>query len=77
MSAADCNALIALYNNNNGASWTNKTNWLFNGDTSWNTACDWYGVSCAGGRVTRINLSNNNVVGTLTHSSWTNLSSLT
>jgi hypothetical protein len=30
MSAADCNGLIALYNSAGGASWTNKTNWLFN-----------------------------------------------
>jgi uncharacterized repeat protein (TIGR01451 family) len=77
MSPADCNALISLYNANNGANWTTKTNWLFNGDTSWNTACDWFGVSCTWGRVSRIDLSNNNVVGTLTNSSWTNLSSLT
>ena len=65
MSAADCNGLVALYNSAGGASRTNKTNWMFNGDTTWTTACDWYGVSCAGGRVSAISLSSNNMGGTL------------
>jgi hypothetical protein len=65
MTTADCNGLIALYNSAGGASWTNKTNWLFNGDTTWTTACDWYGVTCAGGRVTQINLPSNAMAGTL------------
>lgn len=65
MSAADCNGLIALYNSAGWASWSTNTRWLFNGDTTWNTACDWHGVTCAWGRVTQINLPSNNMWGSL------------
>ncbi|GAK50022.1 leucine rich repeat domain protein [Candidatus Moduliflexus flocculans] len=38
---AECNALVSLYNNTNGANWTNKTGWL-----QTNTPCSWYGIGC-------------------------------
>ncbi|HBB04582.1 TPA: hypothetical protein DCZ39_06955 [Patescibacteria group bacterium] len=28
ISQAECDSLVALYNNTNGANWTNDTNWL-------------------------------------------------
>ena len=40
---SECEALVALYNSTNGASWTNNTNWL-----QTNTPCSWYGVECTG-----------------------------
>ncbi len=59
MAPQDSLALVALYNNTNGNSWTNKTNWL-NGRAS-----NWYGVSSVNGRVTNVNLPNNNLSGSL------------
>lgn len=61
VSAADCRALVDFYNTSAWSSWSNKTNWLFIGDQTTNTVCDWYGVSCIGGRVSQINLASNNV----------------
>jgi len=56
-------ALAAIYNSTNGAGWTNSTNW--NGIPG--TECTWYGVFCSAGNtnVTEINLSNNNLIGTI------------
>lgn len=56
---AQCKALLALYNATDGANWTNKTNWL-TGD-----ACNWAGVTCAGGHVRSLVRPDNNLVGTL------------
>lgn|GEM_PF-2264446 len=53
---SDCKALIDLYYSTNGANWTTKTNWRGIGDTTPTTACDWYGVVCAVGRVNRLHL---------------------
>ncbi len=70
---AECNALVALYNSTGGASWTNHTNWL-----QTDTPCSWYGVSCTAGLVTGLNLSSNNLVGSLPAGlgNLTNLTSL-
>jgi RHS repeat-associated protein len=62
-------ALVNLYNASAGASWTNNTGWSdpitgANGSTI-GFECSWYGVTCAGGRVTRLVLYNNHLVGTL------------
>ncbi len=57
--------------------WTNSSNWKFVWDTTPRTACDWYGISCAGGRVTQINLNTNNLQKSLTWMIWSNLSALT
>ena len=43
---SECEALEALYNSTNGASWTTNTNWLLT-----NTPCSWYGVTCSSGHV--------------------------
>lgn len=60
---AERDFLTALYANTNGASWNNRTNW--NGAAG--TECTWFGITCNLGNanVTRINLSGNNLVGTL------------
>ncbi len=53
----DSLALVDLYNSTNGPAWTNRANWLTGPiDT-------WYGLAVSGGRVTEINLDNNNLVG--------------
>ena len=60
----DSLALVALYNATNGANWTNNTNWL-TGQVK-----DWYGITTHGGRVTDINLNNNNLNGLLPADLW-------
>jgi Leucine rich repeat/Bacterial Ig-like domain (group 2) len=64
----DRSALIALYTTAGGANWTNTTNnnnkWIFPG-TCGDNPCGWYGVTCSGGRVTGVNLPNNNLIGTI------------
>lgn len=58
---AECNALVALYNRTNGASWVNKTGWL-----QTNAPCSWYGIGCANGRnVTELSLTSNNLTGAI------------
>jgi Leucine-rich repeat (LRR) protein len=54
-------ALLALYNSTNGNNWTNKTGWNF----STPVTSGWYGITIVGGHVTGINLSNNNLTGTI------------
>lgn len=57
----DYGALVDLYNETNGDNWPNNTNWLnINIPLS-----EWHGVSMVNNRVTRINLRNNNLSGTL------------
>ena len=57
---AECNALLSLFSATNGSGWTNKSNWL-----QTNTPCSWFGVTCANGRVLRLDLPNNKLSGTL------------
>ena len=57
----DREALIALYNATNGASWHNKDNW---GTTA--PLGQWHGVTTdANGRVTRLDLNNNQLSGSI------------
>ena len=57
---ADSLALVALYNSTDGANWTNNTNWLTGNLDTWN------GVTVdVNGRVTSLDLSTNNLVGTI------------
>ena len=58
--AAECTALLDLFTATNGNNWTNKANWL-----QTNTPCSWFGVTCANGRVQRLDLPNNKLSGTL------------
>jgi hypothetical protein len=55
---AEADALIALYNATDGPNWTDDTNWLI--DT---TVGNWFGVTVAGGHVTRLDLRNNGLDG--------------
>ncbi len=60
----DSLALVDLYNNTNGPEWTISTNWLEEGqpiDT-------WYGITVTGDRVTRINLIQNSLTGSISDS---------
>ncbi len=52
--------LTALYNQTDGDNWTDHTNWLTNADIS-----TWYGLTVVNGRVTKIDLSNNQLTGIL------------
>ena len=59
--ARDRAALEALYDSTGGANWTTSTNWKIADDLG-----AWYGVLVdSDGRVTDLNLANNNLVGTL------------
>ena len=53
-------ALIAIYNATNGASWNDNTNWL-----SAQPVSEWYGVTVTGNKVSQLEFSNNNLTGTL------------
>ncbi len=58
---ADYYALVELYNGTNGANWTNATKWASNAPLG-----DWHGVTTdARGRVTRLDLYENNLSGTI------------
>ncbi|MDB4442602.1 leucine-rich repeat domain-containing protein [bacterium] len=54
-------ALIALYVSTDGDNWSNKTGW--NGSPG--TECGWFGVTCFGDTVTRLDLYNNNLTGNI------------
>lgn len=56
---SDSLALVALYNSTIGANWADKTNWLTGPVNTW------FGVTTDGNRVTELNLSGNNLRGTL------------
>jgi len=60
---AESDALLALYNNTDGANWAENTNWTV-GDPCTNS---WFGVTCNGGNtsVEILELLFNNLVGTL------------
>jgi Leucine-rich repeat (LRR) protein len=55
----DSVALVALYDSTGGTGWSTKTNWL-SGRLS-----TWYGVTLSGGRVSKVILNNNNLIGKL------------
>lgn len=61
---SDRNALIALYNSTNGSGWNNKTGWNVPGNSG-DDPCGWHGITCANGRVTRIDLFQNNLTGNI------------
>ena len=55
----DSLALVALYNSTDGPNWTHNDNWL-SGPVS-----TWYGVTVSGDRVTGLDLTDNNLSGTI------------
>lgn len=57
---AECEALLALYTQTDGAHWAVSTNWF-----QTVTPSDWYGVTVTQGHVTSISLSANGLVGQL------------
>ena len=62
----ECLALGALYQRTGGPNWITNTHWL---DLSGGlTPCDWYGVTCANGHVSRLELAGNNLVGNVSKS---------
>jgi hypothetical protein len=60
ISKEECLALLDLYNSTNGPNWGDKTGW-----NETNTPCSWYGVKCDSRQVFSLNLSNNQLSGTL------------
>ena len=58
--AGDKQALVALYNATHGASWDNNENWLSDEPFE-----HWYGVSVSDGRVTTLNLADNQLKGSI------------
>lgn len=66
--AADANQdqydfLTELYQSTSGEMWTNNTNWLVRNDNI--TLCNWYGITCSGKWVEKVDLSHNGLGGTL------------
>lgn len=56
----ECEALVALYDSAGGPGWTKNTNWLATSEP-----CEWYGIDCAGGSVSVVDLYQNNLTGTI------------
>ncbi|MBL7993886.1 immunoglobulin domain-containing protein [bacterium] len=71
VSSGDSLALVDLYDNTGGGTWTNSTNWK-----SANPVGLWFGVTVSNGRAIAVNLSGNNLTGTIP-SSIGNLTNLT
>lgn len=61
VSQIERDALVALYNSTNGANWTDNTGWM----GAVGTECDWYGVTCSSGSVSRIGLYRNSLSGSI------------
>jgi hypothetical protein len=60
ISKKECKTLIALYDSTDGENWTDNTGWNVT-----NSPCNWYGVSCQGGRLTGLALGDNNLKGSI------------
>lgn len=56
---AECEALVALYTSTNGDKWFDNSEWFFGHVTNW------YGVSCTANHVVYINLTYNNLTGSI------------
>lgn len=62
----DFNGLIQFYQETNGNNWTIKTGWQDGADGNDCDVCQWFGVVCnSAGRVTGLNLPNNNLSGAI------------
>lgn len=71
ISQTECDALLALYNQTDGANWTRNSGWL-----KTTTPCSWHGITCSEGHVARVSLLSNQLSGTLP-AELANLSNLT
>jgi Divergent InlB B-repeat domain/Leucine rich repeat N-terminal domain len=60
---SECQALLDLYTSTNGPNWTKKDDW-----NETNTPCSWYGVTCANGNVSQLQLSDNQFSGPIPNS---------
>lgn len=60
MPAAECVALVNLYNATGGTTWTDKTAWLDDINP-----CNWFGVTCVNGHVDSLSLPANGLSGAL------------
>ncbi|KAK1734014.1 leucine-rich repeat protein [Skeletonema marinoi] len=64
--AVERNALSDFYDSTKGAEWTDRTKWLDEDEDA--SYCNWKGVTCEENRVTKLNLSNNDLSGRLSES---------
>lgn len=71
VTSGDSLALVSFFNATGGSGWTTKTNW-----NSTNPVGTWHGVTVSNGRVITLNLTNNNLTGSIP-ASLTDLSNLT
>ena len=55
--------LTELYTLTSGEMWVNNSNWLINDNDT--TICDWYGITCSGKWVQKLDLSDNGLGGPL------------
>jgi len=60
MPQIECEALVALYESANGSGWTSNNGWV-----ETNTPCNWSGVTCEAGRVSKLALAGNQLNGTI------------
>ena len=60
ISPAECESLLELYNSTDGANWGNNEGWNVT-----DTPCSWYGVTCLNGGVSKIDLHDNQLIGTI------------
>ncbi len=61
---AEKDALIAIYNNTDGANWKNNTGWLID-DPCTERSWKWKGINCQYGRVVGLHLNYNQLAGTI------------
>ena len=59
-SEADIQALTTLYQQTGGSNWENADGWL-----SERSPCEWYGITCRGTKIVTLNLSHNQLDGTI------------
>jgi DNA-binding SARP family transcriptional activator len=57
---ADLQALTALYQQTGGSNWSNDDGWL-----SERSPCEWYGITCRGEKIVKLDLSNNQLKGNI------------
>ncbi len=69
---AECRSLYEFYRRTNGPVWKNNAGW-----NKSKTPCDWQGITCHDGHVTRLELSHNQVSGSIPNSMGYTLSQLT